>query len=268
MPVKSKRRARAVWPNPGVERWYKQQLVALLTHAHFDIATEVGMIMHDNPPDIGFANDAPSATVQIDRAMKSWAKKWTLKFDKLSLDLAKKFAGKNFQDAERGMRAAFRDAGLTVKFDITKKSKGAYKMVVAENVNLIKSIPQKYLTDVQSNVWASVMKGGDMASLSRKLKKTYDISTDRAALIARDQNNKAKAIIENVRRQEIGITEAIWQHSSAGREPRPTHVAMDGKTFKLAKGMYDSDEGEYVYPGQLINCRCTSRAIIKEFEGL
>jgi uncharacterized protein with gpF-like domain len=110
------------------------------------------------------------------------------------------------------------------------------------------------------------MKGGDLATLSKTIQEKYGIAYRRAALIARDQNNKAKAVYENVRRQELGIEEATWMHSSAGKEPRPTHVAMNEKRYKLGQGMWDSGEGEYVWPGQLINCRCTSRAVIPGFD--
>ena len=68
------------------------------------------------------------------------------------------------------------------------------------------------------------------------------------------------------RQQEAGITKGIWQHSTAGKEPRPTHVKMNGKKFDISKGFYDKDEGEWVMPGQLINCRCTWRPVILGFE--
>jgi len=50
------------------------------------------------------------------------------------------------------------------------------------------------------------------------------------------------------------------------KTPRKTHIAMDGKSYRIAEGMYDSAEGKYVLPGELINCRCTSRAVIPAFE--
>ena len=88
-------------------------------------------------------------------------------------------------------------------------------------------------------------------------------SERRAAFIARDQTNKAKAAIEKARWQELGITEAIWMHSHAGKEPRPSHVAANGKRLNVNKGMYL--DGKWVQPGEEINCRCTSRAVIKGF---
>ena len=214
------------------------------------------------------AHDAAPAnpSLLLRAALRKWGGLWVSRFDKLSLDLGQKFATKSFNLTQTQMRAALKDAGFTVKFAPTPGSRAAYQAVIAEQVNLIKSIPQQYLKDVESKVWGSVMKGADMHALSVDLRKTYGITRDRAAVIARDQNNKAKAIIEKTRRQELGITHAIWQHSAAGRVPRATHVAMSGKAYPLAQGMYDSDEGKYVLPGELINCRCTSKAIIPAFD--
>jgi hypothetical protein len=42
-----------------------------------------------------------------------------------------------------------------------------------------------------------------------------------------------------------------------GEKPRPEHVKMDGKTYNITKGMWDR-----IFPGELINCRCTGRPII------
>jgi SPP1 gp7 family putative phage head morphogenesis protein len=213
------------------------------------------------------AADAAPTTL-LRRAMEKWGGLWTRKLENLSNTIAARFANKAFNATDRATENSFKKAGFTVKFKPTKASVEAYKAVVAENVGLIKSIPQQYLTGVQSSVWQSVMKGGDLATLTKDVRKRYGVTVRRAQLIARDQNNKAKAIIENVRRQEIGVKEADWMHSSAGKEPRPTHVAMNGKRYKLSKGMYDPDPRvqEHVYPGQLINCRCSSKAIIPGFE--
>ena len=52
-------------------------------------------------------------------------------------------------------------------------------------------------------------------------------------------------------------------HSHAGKEPRLSHVAANGKRFDVGKGI--SLDGKWVQPGEEINCRCTSRAVIKGF---
>ena len=156
-----------------------------------------------------------------------------------------------------------REAGFTVRFNATTQQQTALQAVLGGNVSLIRSIGQQYLNRVEESVWRSVNAGYDMAQLTRELRKDYGISERRAAFIARDQTNKAKAAIEKARRQELGITEAIWMHSHAGKEPRPSHVAANGKRFNVNKGMYL--DGKWVQPGEEINCRCTSRSVIKGF---
>lgn len=252
-----------VYPNRGIQAWYQQRLDAIVQAAHVELV-RVLRAAYDTTeaPAIGYASDAPGRIDKIDKALTKWAAEWQARFNKLSATLSAEFTRKAFATTEYSMRGAFKRAGFTVQFRPTRASLQAYKVVAAENVGLIKSIPQQYLTDVQSKVWQSVKAGSDLSTLSADLSQTYGVATRRAAFIARDQNNKAKAVIENTRRRELGIKQAIWQHSSAGKVPRPTHVAMNGKTFNLDEGMYDSAIGKHTWPGQEPNCRCTSRAII------
>lgn len=256
----------AIHASAATEAWYRRELEVLVLAAQLEVVRImqehiVARVLATSP----LTMDA-GPTDKLNAQLKAWAKKWQVKFDGVSVTLAKQFASKSFNATEASMRAALKQAGFTVTFRPTRASMEAYKAVQAENVNLIRSIPAKYLTGVQSAVWSSVNRGADMATLSKKLTAEYGSTIERAALIARDQNNKAKATIETTRRLQLGITEAIWQHSSGGREPRPTHLAMNGKVFKLKEGMYDSEEQANVLPGQLINCRCTSRAIIPGIE--
>lgn len=207
-----------------------------------------------------------SPTKELQRALQRWGDQWVKRFDTMAKGIADDFAARNERATQTAMAASFKKAGFTVPFRPTRASIEAYQAVAAENIALIKSIPQKYHTDVQTQVWESVKRGGDLKTVSEKLEKTYGVTRKRAALIARDQNAKAKATIEAVRHQELGIRQGIWMHSKAGKEPRPTHVKMNNKLYDLAKGMWDSDEGEMVHPGQLINCRCTMRPFIPGFE--
>lgn len=276
------RTLRAVHPNEGVRAWYQRELDTLLREAHADLVgmvqtpASVALAQDENirawgiwrivePERWEITHDAVSPNIRLNAALKKWGNKWSKKFDKAADRIAKQFATKSFAAFQTSFRSELAKANFTVRFAPTRASLAAFSATVSENVALIKSIQQQYHTKVQGDVWRAVTRGSDLSKLSTDLRSTYGITVKRAALIARDQNAKAKATIENTRRQELGITQAIWQHSSAGKEPRPTHVAMNGKVFDLKQGMYDSDEGEWILPGQLINCRCTSRAIIKGF---
>lgn len=255
----------AIHASASVHAWYFAELDEAVSAMQAEISRHMLAAYGSLEPQ-EFAHDAANPSILLRAALRKWGGLWVSRFDKLSLDLGAAFAKKSFNITQTQMRAALREAGFTVKFSPTPGSRAAYQAVVAEQVNLIKSIPAEYLKAVESKVWGSVMKGADMHTLSVDLRKTYGVTRDRAAFIARDQVNKAKAIIEKTRREELGIVEAYWQHSAGGKVPRATHVAMSGKRYRLSEGMWDSAVGQYVMPGQLPNCRCTSKAIIPAFD--
>lgn len=257
---------RAIHASAAVHAWYFAELDDAINLMQSQVSHHILAAYGSLEPQEYAADAAKNPSLLLRAALRKWGGLWVSKFDKLSLDLSKEFARKSFGLTQTQMRAALKEAGFTVKFTPTDASRAAYQAVVAEQVNLIKSIPAEYLKAVESKVWNSVMKGGDMHALSVDLRKTYGVTRDRAATIARDQNNKAKAIIEATRREELGITHAIWQHSAGGKVPRATHVALSGKAYLIAQGAYDSAEGKYILPGELINCRCTSRAVVPAFE--
>ena len=109
----------------------------------------------------------------------------------------------------------------------------------------------------------SVTAGRDLGTLAEELQAAHGVSKRRAAHIALDQNNKATSTVTRVRQKELGIKEAVWIHSGAGKHPRPEHVAFNGKKYDVEKGAYL--EGKWTWPGFEINCRCTSRSIIPGF---
>jgi uncharacterized protein with gpF-like domain len=257
----------AIHPNAGVTDWYAGVLKGMLNEAFTDAVMMLTAAL-PKPLPVGIATDAPSNVTKVDRALKKWGDKWQRKFDKLSKDVSKQFAKRSLGSTDVAMKAALKAAGFTVSFKPTRKSLESYKLVVADNVGLIRNLQQNLYNKIQQDTWASVRAGGDMAALSEKLRVSYGIEANRAALIARDQNIKAKATIESARRQELGLKHAIWQHSSAGKKPRPVHVAWgrEAKVFEVDKGLFDPDEGQWVLPGTLINCRCTSRVIIPGFD--
>lgn len=275
--------AAAVHPNVGLRVWYTDKLQTIVRRMADDLDRTVvaaftaddSGIAHDSPfvdkifNDLPFyATDAKKPSIDLlRRALNKWGKLWTVRLETMSENLAADFANKSKNVTDAALANSFRKAGLTIRFRPTKGMINAQKAVIAENVHLIKSIPAEYLTKVQNDVWRTVSKtGGDLKTLTDKLRHTYDITHNRAALIANDQNNKAKAVYEAARRTELGITQAIWMHSQGGVEPRPSHVALNGKVFDVQKGAWDSQEGEWIQPGELINCRCVSRPVVEGFD--
>ncbi|MFL9966937.1 phage minor head protein [Paraburkholderia sediminicola] len=131
---------------------------------------------------------------------------------------------------------------------------------IGVNVGLIRSVAHEHLAKVQGIVMRSVQMGQDLGSLLDQLLERYALTRRRAAFIARDQNSKATATVARVRQAGLGITEAIWMHSHGGRHPRPSHVAADGKRYRISEGRYL--DAVWTWPGREPNCRCVSRPII------
>jgi uncharacterized protein with gpF-like domain len=164
----------------------------------------------------------------------------------------------------RQRNADLKASGMTVAFKPPTAAIDAYRAALAGQVALIEGIDRKHLKGVEDLVWRSVMKGYDMYSLSVGLQEKYGFTRDQAASIARHQANMAHVVIDNARKLELGITEAIWRHSGAGRSPRPSHVAFNGKRFNIITGAFL--DGKWVWPGSEPDCRCTSKSVIPAFE--
>lgn len=179
---------------------------------------------------------------------------WLARFDVAARRMARYFAKSVAKRTDTQMKRILRDGGISVRFQMTPAQSDILQATIHENVALIRSIPQQYHTQVEGMVMRSVSRGRDANALYQDIRKQFGVTKRRAALIARDQNNKVTSALEEARRKELGIKEAIWMHSHGGKEPRPTHVAMDGKRYKVDEGMYDPAEGRNIWPGELINC--------------
>jgi hypothetical protein len=136
----------------------------------------------------------------------------------------------------------------------------AAKLSLNENVGLIRTIPKIFHAQVEGDVWRMVQSGFDLQKLTNAIEDRYKKTHWRASFIAKDQSSKVKAVMEKERQLELGITEAIWQHSHAGHDPRPSHVAAgrDKLRFDIRKGAYLESNGgkwEWQLPGgTAINC--------------
>lgn len=213
------------------------------------------------------------ATVALDapplqNAFDKLARRWLRRFDTLSEQLSEWFATTVEGRCNRTMKANLRKAGFTVKFQQTAAMREAVEAVISENVALIKSIGAQHLEGVQVALSQSITTGRDLGSLTDHLTKRVGVTKRRAALIARDQNNRATAILVRTRALENGITQARWQHSAGGKTPRPEHVraSRDRLVFNLADGVdFENGEGT-VWPGTAISCRCVAIPVIEGFD--
>ena len=260
---KSEKILRSVAANRGIEAKYRKALQRMIAEMHGSVEYWLTAAYRNDPPRmlalVKLAEDAaPSAKMK--KILDELARRWVAKFDEWAPKIAESYLQGMFKASDSAFRQALKEAGWTVEFKMTSAVRDAFNASLEENVGLIRSIPEKYLQQVEGTVMRSYSAGRDLASMVKELKQLYPAASNRAELIARDQSNKANAVVNRARQMELGITEAIWMHSHAGKNPRPDHVAANGIRYKIAEGCKIS--GEFIQPGEEINCRCTSRPIL------
>jgi uncharacterized protein with gpF-like domain len=90
----------------------------------------------------------------------------------------------NMTDAQ--LKGTLKDAGFTVKMQITPSMQSAYDAVIAEQVGLITNISVQQSAQIETLVMQSVQAGRDLKTLTDELESRFGITRRRAKLIARD----------------------------------------------------------------------------------
>ncbi len=250
---------RAIHANQGLRFRYQKQMLNLIEEMDASIVYWLEAQFKKTPPALLLAQDA-SPYEEMRKRFRRIAKQWLKKFDDAAPKIAEAYLKGSFKATDSAMRMALKDAGLAVKFEMSPAMRDAFNASLSENIGLIKSIPEQYLQKVEGVVARGYAAGRDLQAMIKGIKRIYPLTQNRAVLIARDQSNKANATVTKGRQIELGINQAQWKHSHGGKVPRPEHVKADGKLYDVAKGMFL--DGEWIYPGELINCRCTSRSVL------
>ena len=112
----------------------------------------------------------------------------------------------------------------------------------------------------------SITTGKGMEDLVPFLTKKYKGNIRRARLIALDQTRKAYQSINTSRLKTLGVKSFIWIHSGGGKEPRMEHIRMSGNEYSFDNppviGVMYGEEVRGL-PGDLPNCRCICKPVIK-----
>jgi uncharacterized protein with gpF-like domain len=263
MAAQKKKTARAVHANKGVEMAYRKSLDALVKEMSNSFEYWIEAAYKANPPrmETAIAQDALPSEL-LSKRIAELSKRWIKRFDDMAAGIAERFTQSGRKATDSSFQSALKDSGWTVEFQITPVMRDAMNATIKENVSLIKSIPRQYALEVEGIVMRGFTAGRDLKVITDDLQKRYGVTRRRAALIARDQSNKLTATVTQARRVELGLFEAEWVHSGGGKEPRHSHVQAGKKRlrFDTRKGAYI--DGEYILPGQLINCRCSSKTVL------
>lgn len=250
-------------PNAGIQLAYQRKLEKLIDEMNKSVRYWLRAAYRKNEPVIAQDDALPASALRA--AIRKLASRWQKQFDELAPELADYFSTAVAERSDATLKSILKKGGFTVEFSMTRAQRDVLEATINQNVSLIKSIPSEYFTQIEGMVMRSVQTGRDLSTLTKDLQHQFGVTRRRAEFIARDQNNKATSALNRARQDELGITTAKWRHSGGGRHPRPTHVAMNGKTYDIKQGMYDSAVKKFIFPGEEPNCRCVSISIVPGF---
>lgn len=147
---------------------------------------------------------------------------------------------------------------------------------VYDNTRLIVSIPEQYLTNVESIVMGNVRSGGRWEAIRDQLVQEFGVTDRRARLIARDQTAKINGQLTAKRQVAAGFNYFRWDSSHDARV-RDSHKALDRKVTEFGRGVYKwsdpplGQKGAPIICGYEFQCRCVAIPVsddeVKDFQG-
>ena len=193
---------------------------------------------------------------------------WSGRFEDLARQKVQELLVDILKVSKSGVTSSVRKMaeGVTISVsEQTQQMKEVFRASVNENVALIKSIPEQYFNRLRGDVMRTITtENSSLGELTANIQKYGGMTYRRASNIAMDQTRKAYQSFNQQMLGQAGIKKGIWIHTGGTEHPRPKHKAFHKKEFDLSKGAPIGDEGgNYVFPGQCVNCRCTFIPIIE-----
>lgn len=250
----------------GVTLRYRNKLDRLAAQMSRDTVREVRALWHSPVAQESAAFDASVAS-QARILMNKMRAKWTKAVNAIATKWAIEVLGEVSRSSATALKGSLKEMVGSVTLKTDSITAGPLNDImtasIAENVGLIKSIPQQYFNEVQGTVMRSITQGNGLQDLIPALEKYEGVTRRRAEIIARDQTRKAFGALNTNRMKAVGVQEFEWVHSGGSQKPRELHVQMSGNVYRFDDPpIIDDKTGERGLPGQLINCGCTMRPII------
>lgn len=179
---------------------------------------------------------------------------------------AQRIAGEFVQSAlKKSERDMKKSAGIDV-FSGSQQMQDYLKASTQQNVQLIKSIPSKYLEEVETLVMANMRSGMRPGYIERALQEQFGVTQRRAKMIARDQTGKIQGELAEKQQRDNGFDYFQWIDSDDNRV-RHRHRVIAEKMTAYGKGIYRwdnlplSSDGVPIKPGSDYQCRCIPRPV-------
>jgi SPP1 gp7 family putative phage head morphogenesis protein len=203
----------------------------------------------------------------ISRTLAAIRDKWTGdRFNNWASKLASNFVTSADVDNERKSRGELKKFGIDI-FTGNETINEYLRAAAGDNARLIKTIPEQYLSQVESIVMTNMRAGTRPSAIVDLLVNQFGVTQRRAKVISRDQTAKINSDLARKRMQSAGIKHFKWLTSKDSRV-RDRHTAIANKVTKFGKGIYSfedlplSDRGVPIAPGKDFSCRCVAQPIL------
>lgn len=228
-------------------------------------ARELGLVPTPEPE--AFAMDASIAEL-AQMLLERVQAKFTVMFDNAATAISDLMVKETLGNSDRAIAVSLKEASQSVTLRMTPRVAQMVDAGAAESTALIRSIPSKYLSQVQGDVMRSITSGNGLQDLVPALEKQNVKTLNWAANVAKDQTRKVYNNINKARMQDAGVNKFEWIHSGGSNKPRKFHLdhapaGLNGGIFDFNDPpIIDENTGERGIPGQLPYCGCTMRPII------
>jgi SPP1 gp7 family putative phage head morphogenesis protein len=205
------------------------------------------------------ADDDP--TGEVEQSINDMIDEFTLNLDRFAVEVSTKMVDRENRFHRRKFIGEIKKAiGIDISSIATDDGIDILlQKRVAENVDLIKTIPPQHFDRIKKTVLQGIHSGDDFFSIRKELMKDFKITDNRARKIARDQVSKLNGSLNEFRQQDTGITHYTWR-TSRDEAVRKSHRANNGKRFA-----WSDPPGETGHPGNDIQCRCTADPDLSHF---
>ncbi len=139
------------------------------------------------------------------------------------------------------------------------------ELSINKNISLINSLPQQYLTQVETIINNGVANGTRYSEIAKQItSKTgaNDKLKNRIKVIATNEIQTINAQLNLRRAESLGIKKGIYR-TSGKNNVRKCHKELDGMEYDLKKGAWSKTCQRFIQPGEDINCACTFSPVIE-----
>ena len=266
--LSTKRKSKGVKPDISAGVTYNAELQRMVRSVRKDVDSIVMYAVRSIAPEYQRDSELTldSWVDVLNSVFVTIRERWSsAQFKALADSVARKFVTTtNNSNARRTERSL----GINL-FGDSQKLSDYVRSSIAANVALIESIPEQYLTQVESIVYSNVNSGGRPATIAKQLQSQFGVTERRAKVIARDQTSKVTGDLNRIRQTDAGFPFFRWLDSSDERV-RSRHKFLDEHVTAYGKGIYRwdnpplSDKGVPIIPGEDYQCRCIAQPVSQE----